>query len=256
MRDSVIIPVLACCILASAYVAWGRIRVRADGPIIMGKSESSWPYPDHILLAMEQRLDQAHPAPPGTFKLHGEWGRVQIALDLALCECVAITGFFLALLMRFRAGTSPEQVRHRATVSVLPLWAGGTIVLALILLMFTGRPYAGGREYIFMTQALFLGSAFILEALSSRSGRITFYVFFAVAMMYPLMMAALHEIGAMADRSKGSAGTGPAESMVYMFAGLTCTFSASVLVAGISFACLLRSRGQQVKCDDDARVRD
>lgn len=85
---------LAICLISIACGAWCLQRVRAS------YLDPSWPrnfpYPDTYLLALNDYYDARWPAPPGTFKMHGEVQLVQLtvigvmaAAIGCLCLCIA-----------------------------------------------------------------------------------------------------------------------------------------------------------------------
>jgi hypothetical protein len=68
-------------LLAASYLYWAFHRV--TGAVLISDAHvwpQSFPYPDQWLGWWEKRLDAAHPVPPGSLKLEGEFRRIQACL--------------------------------------------------------------------------------------------------------------------------------------------------------------------------------
>jgi hypothetical protein len=78
----------------------------------------NYPFADRALIALERWYDARHPLKtPGNIKMHGEWPRVAFLMNSLANVFLAMTGFFLGLMMkpsaRPRGGSSgmPEFLR-------------------------------------------------------------------------------------------------------------------------------------------------
>jgi hypothetical protein len=72
----------------------------------------AWPYPDGVILELNNWYDARFPASPGTMKLHGEIPRVLFTLDILIGSAFPIVAAFLGLLVPFR----PEWLRGLKSV--------------------------------------------------------------------------------------------------------------------------------------------
>jgi len=98
--------------LAAVYLFWAFHRT--TGAVLIADG-NLWPrplpYPDQWLGWWEQKLDAAHPAPPGFMKLDGEWERLQMYLVCMTAIAVLLSLFgFIWLLMLKRVHPTPEPL--------------------------------------------------------------------------------------------------------------------------------------------------
>jgi hypothetical protein len=70
-----------------------------------------WPYPDQWLAALNDWYDARNPPPPDSLKIHGEWGRVQATVAMAIISC-----FWLLVISIVKMGV-PGWLQNRRTRS-------------------------------------------------------------------------------------------------------------------------------------------
>jgi hypothetical protein len=86
-------------LLVTSYLCWAHSRIRS---VALVSERHTWPYPDQWLIRWEQRLDAAHPAAPGTFKIEGELPRMELYLDGWICLSAVATLGSLAWVLPLR----------------------------------------------------------------------------------------------------------------------------------------------------------
>lgn len=86
-----LLAILVLLVAATGYVLWARYRISSASFAFDPKYPRGLPFPDEFIEAYHIPLDLANPAPPGFFKLHAEYPRLQRHLDVLSLLCVAIT---------------------------------------------------------------------------------------------------------------------------------------------------------------------
>src|SRR5262245_50468358 len=81
-------------LISATYLLWCLQRFSPPVFVRDKAFPRSWPYPDWLLLALNDYFVKMYPAPPGTIKLHGEIARVQA---LVIVATTAVTAIGLAL---------------------------------------------------------------------------------------------------------------------------------------------------------------
>jgi hypothetical protein len=88
---------LAISLFACTFGAWARYRI-SDNVIMYDHAfPRPAPYPDPLLLFLNNWFDARHPAPPGTIKLHGEIARIRATLDILILLTLTIMVAILTL---------------------------------------------------------------------------------------------------------------------------------------------------------------
>jgi hypothetical protein len=82
------------------YLLWAYKRTIYGECFISGPRE--WPYPDKVLLELNNWYDIRYPASPNSFKIHGEIPRVIITIEIFIGSFFVIVAWCLGLLLPFR----------------------------------------------------------------------------------------------------------------------------------------------------------
>jgi hypothetical protein len=112
------------------YFTWCLRRFSASTLVYDRQFPRSWPYPDWLLIRLNDYLDKLNPAPPGTIKMHGEVEQVRELIGGAALALAAI-GLALAFVEIRRRFVS-ARIRYRLSTFLITA-AFGPPVLAWII---------------------------------------------------------------------------------------------------------------------------
>jgi quinol-cytochrome oxidoreductase complex cytochrome b subunit len=83
-------------LLGALYFFWCMRRFTAQTFVHDKEFPRAWPYPDWVLLGLNDYYDKLDPAPPNSIKIHGEVMRVQATVG-GIALMLGIIGLALAL---------------------------------------------------------------------------------------------------------------------------------------------------------------
>lgn len=100
LRRGTALLVLSSTIVATILVFFASYRCSESVLFDDDDWPRSWPFPDEALAFLNDWFDRRYPAQGDSLKLHGEFPKVRLVLDLVISVLSGVSGFVCRIILR------------------------------------------------------------------------------------------------------------------------------------------------------------